>query len=368
MAISEKHHLPAQGNGVRIGRGCRLLALALLVTLVADGCRESLPPATAPTLTAHLAADLQNGDTLQVGDLIAIELTGQWPDSLATVTIGWSAHPDTLILAAVDSVSVAAAEGWSARRYRLSVLPTREGRVTIPPTYLVSNDEQLLAATEPITVIITSHFDPEAEPELRPLAEMVSLRNIPWLLLAITACVLAALITALIIWRRHRHQAAQPLPPPIPPGREFDESISDLRNRRLPETGQMRDFTQQLSWILRRYLGRRWDQPALEATRPEILRWLPATDLSVSEQQLVTQWLEATDTIKFAGRVPLLVETEELTDQAKQMVARCEAIAAQQQRQREEALLAAGDDPAAADSAPGESSANQQSKTGEVSF
>jgi hypothetical protein len=280
-------------------------------------------------------------DTLAVGDLISIELTGQWPDTIDMVQIGWTAHPDTLLLAAVDSVSVETKPGWLARRYRLSVLPTREGRLTIPPTLLVASDNRILAATEPLVVEVTSHLDPEAEPKLRPLADMASLRNVPWLLLIVTVAVLAALVIAFLIWRRRRSSECEPLPPPIPPGEEFKDAIRQLLDRRMTEAGRMRDFTQELSWILRRYLGRRWDEPALEATRPEILRWLPHTDLTVSEQQLVTHWLEATDSIKFGGQVPLPAETEELTSQAREIVDRGEVIAAREEQLERETLLAA---------------------------
>ena len=75
--------------------------------------------------------------------------------------------------------------------------------------------------------------------------------------------------------------------------------MAELLKRRLPEHGRMREFTQEISWVLRCYLGRRWAQPALEATRPEILRWLPDTSLEVKEQQITVGDGE-TKTVEFA--------------------------------------------------------------------
>ena len=73
--------------------------------------------------------------------------------------------------------------------------------------------------------------------------------------------------------------------------------------------------------------------------RPEILRWLPESDFDVSDQQAVASWLEETDGIKFAGKRPLLPETEMLMKRAEEMVRRGEEIADERERLRREAKL-----------------------------
>jgi hypothetical protein len=88
----------------------------------------------------------------------------------------------------------------------------------------------------------------------------------------------------------------------------------------------MRAFAQELSWILRRYLGRRWEQPALASTRPEIVSWLPGTRLCVRDQGRVAWWLEETDRIKFAGYIPLAADAHGLLEAARAIVARTEEV------------------------------------------
>ncbi len=187
--------------------------------------------------------------------------------------------------------------------------------------------------------------------ELRPLAPMASLRGFRWWIPVLALLLLGLCLTAFLI-RRRRHALADgsPAPPPIPPAIEFREALERLIAAGLKEQGLMRAFVQDLSWILRRYLGRRWEEPALEATRPEILRWLPHTSLSVREQQQVAAWLAATDHVKFAGKVPLLAETETLVEDAQGFVKRGEEIAAEERRRAEEALrVSAAEDTGAAE-------------------
>jgi hypothetical protein len=157
---------------------------------------------------------------------------------------------------------------------------------------------------------------------------MAKLPRFPWLPVILAAAVLL-LAGGLLFYRWHtrrRALAETPAPPPPPPEIEFREALRRLRARELAERGEMRLFVQELSWILRRYLGRRWRRPALEATRPEIVRWLPATRLCVRDQGELASWLASTDRIKFAGERPLLGAAEELVARAEAIVARSEAL------------------------------------------
>ncbi len=309
------------------------LVLVLLMSL-STGCRDQFVQTETTSLTSSCTVD-----TLKVGDLFYLSLEGQWPDTLSNVHLAWSANPDTLLIAGGDSTNVEVREGWIGRRYRLGVVATREGEYDLPPLRLLSGTDETIASSESYHLIVSGQLDPESQPELKPLADMASLKDFPWRLAIILALVLLTLLAALIIWRRHfRSREVESLPPPIPPGIEFRDGISSLVEQRLPESGQMRQYTQELSWIFRRYLGRRWEQRALEATRPEIMRWLPGTKLEVKEQQIITQWLELTDSVKFAGRIPLLDETASLLTQAQQVVRRSEEISAEEERLRLQAL------------------------------
>jgi LPXTG-motif cell wall-anchored protein len=219
---------------------------------------------------------------------------------------------------------------------------------------LVSAQGETLALTTAHTVMVGGRISAPDQAKLRPLAPLAGLRGFPVLAVILGVAGLALLAAGLLLWRRRRSEAlGPPAPPPIRPEVEFRDGLEALLGRRLREEGRMRAFTQELSWILRRYLGRRWQHPALEATRPEILRWLPRTEMSVADQQEVAGWLEATDRIKFAGAVPLLTETDALVDKARHVVSRGQELAAERERREAEAERAAALAAGVEDPAPG---------------
>jgi hypothetical protein len=323
---------------------CAVLPAAGLAALLAVLCAAGLPGCRQSSGQGLLWRATCDVDTVGVGDPVPVRIDGRWPDSLRFVHVAWGLPRDTLLVGRADSAAVGADDGWSARRYDIVLIAPRAGRLTIPPAALVSAGGETLALTESRALAVGGRVDPQAQVSLRPLAPLVSIRRFPWVPVALALLVLAGAYAA---WRFLRRRtaaqegaAAIPLPPPAT---EFRTSLQSLLSFGYTERGQMREFVQELSWILRRYLGRRWEQPALEATRPEILGWLPSTELTVSEQQQLAAWLEETDAIKFAGRVPLLAAAQGLVEGAKGLVRRGEEISeARARREAEAAAAAAG--------------------------
>ena len=296
-----------------------LVAAAILATGLA-GCGRPRDSGRGVVWRARCDAD-----TLDVGDPLILEIEGRWPQSLGAVHLAWGARGDSLLVMDLDSTRVDAGServGWS---YRLRCLATRSGRVRVPPAALVAASGETLALASGPLLRIGGRIVPGMPGDLRPMAPMASLRRFPWWVVVGGAALVAAAV-ATLLWLRHRRRRRARLeePPPLPPGIEFAEAVSALVTRGLPERGEMRVFTQELSWILRRYLGRRWERPALASTRPEIVSWLPVTGLCVRDQGDVAAWLERTDRIKFAGDMPLLADAHALLEAAQAMVERTE--------------------------------------------
>ncbi len=297
-----------------------IVGVAAILVAWLGGCRETPPEDGAILWRSRLAAD-----SAAVGDLLTLEVTGGWPAALGPAQLAWFPPNDTLLLLARDSTAAGRDSSWIAVDYRLRFMATREGRFTVGPVLLLSAQGDTLASGEPHGLTVAARVA-EPQAELRPLAAMQNLDRFPylWAALGLTALLLA--LAALAWWSRRQVRAAGPeamrLPPPA---EEFEERLQTLLRAGWAEKGEMRRFVQELSWVLRHYLGRRWEKPAVEATRPEILRWLPRTDLPVKDQQVLAAWLARTDAIKFAGVRPLLAETKELADEARRLVTGSEA-------------------------------------------
>jgi len=308
----------------RLGVGFLFAALLLLAPVLLAGCAEESRAPAGIVWRATCEPEL-----VDVGDPIGFRLEGVWPDSLGPVEIHWCPPGDSILVVCRDSVDVAISEPWAARNYRMTLISPRTGRVRVPPVALVSTHGDTLAISDECWIGVSGRISEPEHARLAPLAPMVALRGFPWWLAAGGALFLAALVAAFLILRARRtRDEAAPTEPEVPPGEEFAEALRALRRKELGERGFARALAQELSWILRRYLGRRWLQPALEATRPEIVHWLPQTSLDVRGQVEVAGWLEETDRIKFGGHRPLLPEMDDLVARARRMVQHMEAAAA----------------------------------------
>ncbi|MCK4412449.1 MAG: hypothetical protein KAY32_02775 [Candidatus Eisenbacteria sp.] len=309
---------PVPGRGTRR----RLLAATLLLAAV-TACAPPGEDEAAESWQAAAATD-----SLGVGDRLRLEIGGRWPGTWEPTHLAWGADPDSVFIVARDSTAIPTAAGLTGRRYRLDLIAPRPGPLQLPPAALVGAHGETLALSDPLRVQVTTHLPDSAALVLQPLAPLAALPRFPWV--AVIAAVVIVLVAGvvLLLWlrARRRRQGAVPEIPAAPADVEFRESLRRLLARGLAERGEVRGFVQELSWVLRRYLGRRWERPALEATRPEIVRWLPATRLCVRDQGELASWLEATDRIKFAGETPLSGQTEELVARAEAIVARTETL------------------------------------------
>ena len=290
----------------RCPRARHLLGLAFLAVgpaLILHGCRAPAPAGGPHWIVSSPA------DSVGVGDPFAVVFEGVWPDSVGSAHLVWPVAADSLAVLRRDSTAVATRVGSRGMRYELTAVALRPGVQRLPPAALVSARGRTVAVAAVAPVLARGRIGDPAKAQLAPLAPLVRLRGFPW---AAAAAALAAVLLAGFVWMRLRRRvtaavAAQPL---VPPAVEFERGLERLRALGLAQRGEMRAFAQELSWTLRRYLGRRWERPALEATRPEIVRWLPETRLCLRDQGELGAWLERTDRIKFAGEMPLETEAE----------------------------------------------------------
>lgn len=121
------------------------------------------------------------------------------------------------------------------------------------------------------------------------------------------AIILLALIGALIYWlRKPKRQVvmeAPPPPPPLPHIWALDQ-LDRLAEKRLWQTGDVKEHYSALTAILRGYLERRYNIHALEQTSQEIIDQLHSLGLSRSMQVDTAELLSLADLVKFAKADP----------------------------------------------------------------
>jgi hypothetical protein len=182
-------------------------------------------------------------------------------------------------------------------------------------------------STEPLPFKVQSLVanEPNAQPKLesRPVAVLED-NYIPiYVLSALAGAALVAGLTLLVArYLRRRRKAAIPPPPPRPPWEIAVEKLAELKRQKQPmlEAGQGGLFVDQLSDVVRSYLGGRYHFDGLETTSDEMLMQLKAHGASLGFTQEVGQFLYRCDLVKFAKVEPDADEVDLLFAKAQDLV------------------------------------------------
>ncbi len=127
--------------------------------------------------------------------------------------------------------------------------------------------------------------------------------NWGWILLGLL--LIAGAIAAYFILTKRVKITLTPPQKPIPPYQFAMESLSKLREEKLCEKGQEKEYYTRLTDILRIYLERRFGINAMEMTSSQIIATLNDNEQTKQPNRYMKQILEIADFVKFAKVRPL---------------------------------------------------------------
>jgi hypothetical protein len=313
----------------RRGNGPWQYLLPMLLLLLLAG------PAAAQGITAKAKLDTasiligQQARLLITLDRRVDQVPGgaiTWPaiaDTLAAhVSVLHDSHVDTLI---PDKT----ADPYLLRQQRtLTITSWDSGYWAIPPfRFLVNGDT---VATDPLLLTVNT-VPVDTTKAIRPIKDVyqVPFSLVDWLRdhWAWPAGGLALLLAvlALMRWlkrRKPRTRSEAPPPPPVPPHVQALRELEELQAKNLCAHGQVKEHCADLADILRAYVERRWQVPALERTTDELIAALHHAPLPNAERDALNALLQAADLAKFAKWRPALPETDQMTAQAFAFVRR----------------------------------------------
>jgi hypothetical protein len=93
-------------------------------------------------------------------------------------------------------------------------------------------------------------------------------------------------------------------PPPQPPYEEALNALKLLDAKQYLLKGLIREYVFELSEILKRYIGRRFETGALEFTTQEIIEWLENAPMDKSLRRSMEWFFNETEPVKFAKHIP----------------------------------------------------------------
>lgn len=238
-------------------------------------------------------------------------------DSLEKIELLEMSEPDTLFENDFRTIK---------RNYVITSFDS--GSYNLGPYTLVYNSEENdnynVLKTQPLKVTFTTVAvdTSEAIKDIKPPIEIgYSFYEIlPYLIIVL----LIALIVFLYIYsRRKKEKKKTPWiieKPKVPPHQEAIEALDKLKKEELWQNGKQKEYHIKLTEIIRRYIERRYEIPALEMISDEIIREFEKTSVESTVVQNLKELLTLGDLTKFAKFNPLPKENEQSMEFAYNIV------------------------------------------------
>jgi hypothetical protein len=259
-------------------------------------------------------------NTILVGDQINLHLTFTAPKG---TEIQWPKLNDTIIAeieilekSKIDS-SFSSDKSKITLHQILKITSFDSGYYAIPPFRFnyKKHDDQLVQYTETQAVLLSVHTIPvDTAKEIRdikkPIAAPFTFREaLPWI---IGLLLLAGSIYFIMYYLKKRKKAEPVFRAPVkikfPPHQIALDALEILRNKKLWQNGQIKDYHTELTDIIRDYVYGKFSIHAPELTSDEILTALNYTATNEQARKKLNQTFEVADLVKFAKMQPMPME------------------------------------------------------------
>jgi hypothetical protein len=217
-----------------------------------------------------------------------------------------------------------AGEGVVVTRRTYELEPFLSGEYRIPPmivTFWEEGDTTLHSVeSDTITVAVTSILpEDQAGLDIKDIAGPLSIPRNPYPALIIAGGIIAAALAVLFIWR-HRKRRAEAIPV-IPPHEIAYRRLENLLASGLLEEKRYKEFTTEVSDILRHYIEDRFGLRAPERTTEEFLAEAGAgLDVGEDQKRILETFLVHCDMVKFAAHEPTQAEVKRTFETCRDFV------------------------------------------------
>jgi hypothetical protein len=230
-------------------------------------------------------------------------------------------------------------------KQQLTLMTFDTGQIQVPPvalTYAKSFDDpdRLKAYTDPINLYSTTiavDTTMAYKPIVEPLAAPVQMKEVyPWLL---GVLLLALAVFGIWYWRKHHKTKVDAdgniiKGPVIPP---YDKAVGDLENlrqRKLWQSGKVKEYFSTLTDIAREYIEGQFGVNAVEMTTDDIMEEVKSLHFSQDTYNKLKETMEVADLVKFAKYSSSNLESENAMSSMTEFVN--ESYAQYQKRKAEE--------------------------------
>lgn len=272
-------------------------------------CALSIPAvAQSPSLSAKLdSAYIQMGRVTR----LHLEALGNLSDQadILPADTGWVQVEKV----SLDSLTRSDMGHGRVRLTRDIVIQSFDSGLHImPPVYLIDGGETLSVTSAALKVVpvdvdslSTIHDYAPVTAYPRHFFDFLPDWLVDWGLWVILGLVIASGVIIWLLKRTKRTPEERAEARRLPPYEEALEALDTLKNRKLCERGQEKEFYTGLVDILRVYLQRRFGINAMEMTSTEIRHALDSNEHTRPSRSIMNRVLEMADFVKFAKMRPM---------------------------------------------------------------
>ncbi len=251
---------------------------------------------------------------LTIGDRLQVELTVRHPRAVE-VSSPFVERADDFII--TDRKRTVRYQGDTVLEvYHLTLAIFAVGEVKLPPFLVTYQDVPGLAASASDSLAVTvKSVLPEKMTDINDLKPQVEFPNLLplWIFLG----VLGGLGLGYLGWRFFRRRKGEEMAVvTLPPWEEAERALAGIPVEEWLRSGQLKRYYYAVSEIVKRYLTRRFEFPAVDQTTSEILRELRARRLPVVER--FGEFFLNADLVKYSKYVP--PAPERLVEEARWLV------------------------------------------------
>lgn len=270
---------------------------------------------TLPTYNVQLQKDLTDASSIRVGDQLELIVNG----------IQFSQIEEISHERDVED------EGWLIHKMKspssLIVIPSKGGRLTLPPLLLKDAEGKPVGRTHPFLLEVQSAITKKDSKlnQSEQIIPPVELTFPIWMVIAISVAILA-LVIGVGIWIYRRIRSRRPKPSKVPEViRSEDEialsELAEVEKQDFLKKGNYKGYYFRISEILKVYVGDRYRFDAPECTTREMIRFLE--DKKTMSDSLIDRLesiFERLDRVKFTDHFPSEKESKELLFESVEFV------------------------------------------------
>jgi len=270
-------------------------------------------------------------DRITIGDLIKYTVSVTRDKDLKVEMPGLGANLGAFEIRDYNVFDPQEIDGKIVEKVEYTISTFETGEFEIPPLtirYAVPGDTtRREIKTEKIKIFVES-LKPSEAGDIKDIKGPVDLkrdlRGLIYILSAAVAAVLIGLFVFYYIKKRKSGEGLIPkkIEPPRPAHEVAYEELEKLKNSDLLERGLIKEFYIELSDIIRRYIEGRYFITAMELTTTELIEKLQTANLDQFDIDLIGEFLDLCDLVKFAKYIPSDEENGKALEQAYQIVDR----------------------------------------------